>query len=92
MYASGYGFPNRSGGGGDSPSGEGEGDGKFCWGVNLDGGVNLRRIDFDHSNLFQGQKKLSVNSEHRLKSKLVWTVCTKSIKLKWKWYWCNDCS
>ena len=58
-------------GGGDSPSVEGEGDGKFCWGVNLDGGVNLRRIDFDHSNLFQGQKKLSVNSEHRLKSKLV---------------------
>ena len=50
---------------------EGEGDGKFCWGVNLDGGVNLRRTDFDHSNLFQGQKKLSVNSEHRLKSKLV---------------------
>ena len=91
MYASGYGFPNR-GGGGDSPSVEGEGDGKFCWGVNLDGGVNLRRTDFDHSNLFQGQKKLSVNSEHRLKSKLVWTVCTKSIKLKWKWYWCNDCS
>ena len=58
-------------GGGDSPAVEGEGDGKFCWGVNLDGGVNLRRIDFDHSNLFQGQKKLSVNSEHRLKSKLV---------------------
>ena len=50
---------------------EGEGDRKFCWGVNLDGGVNLRRIDFDHSNLFQGQKKLSVNREHRLKSKLV---------------------
>ena len=70
MYASGYGFPNRSGGG-DSPSVEGEGDRKFCWGVNLDGGVNLRRIDFDHSNLFQGQKKLSVNREHRLKSKLV---------------------
>ena len=45
MYASGYGFPNRGGGGGG-------GDGKFCWGVNLDGGVNLRRIDFDHSNHF----------------------------------------
>ena len=43
MYASGYGFPNRGGG---------EEDRKFCWGVNLDGGVNLRRIDFDHSNLF----------------------------------------
>ena len=39
-------------GGGNSPSVEGEGDGKFCWGVNLDGGVTLRRIDFNHSNLF----------------------------------------
>ena len=64
-------FQIEVGGGGDSPAVEGGGDGKFCWGVNLDGGVNLRRTDFDHSNLFQGQKKLSVNSEHRLKSKLV---------------------
>ena len=31
---------------------------------------------------FQGKKQLSVNIEHQLKSKLTWTVCPKSMKLK----------
>ena len=33
---------------------------------------DLRKSDFDHSNLFQ------------LKSKLAWLVCTKSMKIKTK--------
>ena len=54
----------------DSPTVEG--DGKFCWGrgFNLYGGGNLRRSNFDHLILFQGQKQHSVNIEHLLKSKL----------------------
>ena len=28
---------------------------------------NLRRSDFDNSNLFQSEKQLSVNNEHQLK-------------------------
>ena len=38
-------------------------------GFDLHDGGNLRS-DFDHSNLFQGQKQHSVNIEHLLKSKL----------------------
>ena len=43
-------------------SGEMEGDGKFCYGINLYGGGNLRRSDSDHSNFFQGQKQHVVNT------------------------------
>ena len=51
---------------------------------------NLTRSDFDHSNLFQSQKQHSVNTEHRLKWKLAYSLCTKSMKLKLKWYRNND--
>ena len=44
-------------------------------------GRNLRRSDFDHSNLFQSLKQHSVNTEHWLKSKLAWPVFTNSMKL-----------
>ena len=67
----------------DSPSVKG--DGKFCWGrgFNLYGRGNLRRSNFDHSNLFQGQKQHSVNIERLLKSKLTWPVCTEyEVKIK----------
>ena len=40
------------------------------WGIFSPGEVNLRRSGFDNSNLFLGQKQLSVNAEHQLKSKL----------------------
>ena len=53
-----------------------------------DGG-NLRRSDFDHLNLFQGQKQYSVNIENWLKSKMARPGPTMSMKLKWKWYSCN---
>ena len=38
----------------------------------------------------KGQKQHSVNIERWLKSKLPWPVCTKSMKLKYKWCRCND--
>ena len=74
------------------------------WGISLSGGGseilfgdfifyddgNLRRSDFDYSNLLQGQKQHSVNIEHWLKSKLVWSVCTNSMKWKQKWYRSSD--
>ena len=36
----------------------------------LPGERNLRRNDFDNLNLFQSEKQLSVNTEHKLKPKL----------------------
>ena len=63
LHASGQGFPNRGGGRGIPLSGGG-------WEILLGGfnsydDGNLRRSDFDHSNLFQGQKQHhSVNIEH----------------------------
>ena len=47
----------------DSPSVEE--DGEICWGrvFNLYGGGNLKRSNFDHSNLVQGQKQHPVNIE-----------------------------
>ena len=58
--------------------------GKF----NLYGNVNLRRSDFDHSNLFQCQKQHSVNIEHWLKSKLTcvykeYEIKTKMVQEQW---------
>ena len=44
--------------------------GNFAGGIFLDDGENLKRSDFDHSNLFQSKKHHSVNAEHQLKSKL----------------------
>ena len=38
--------------------------------VFLLGGWNLKRFVFDHSNIFQSQNQLSVNTENQLKSKL----------------------
>ena len=35
----------------------------------LPGEGNLRRCDLGNSNLFQSKKKVSVNTEHQLKSK-----------------------
>ena len=51
--------------------GGGGGIGNFTrvGGIFLSGEGNLRRIDFDNSNLFQSEKQLSVNTEHQLKSK-----------------------
>ena len=46
-----------------SNSAKGYGDGKFAWGIFLSGGGNLTRSDFGDSNLFQSQKKHSVNVE-----------------------------
>ena len=69
------GFPNSS-------SGWGESEILLEW-TFLPVGGNLRRSDFDNSNLFQ---QLSVNTEHQLKPTLAWSVCTKSMKLKKKWY------
>ena len=60
-------------------------------GIFLSACGNLTRSDFDNLNLFQSQKQHSINSENRLKSKLAWPVCAKSM-LKWKWYRSNDCS
>ena len=67
------GFPNSSNGWGESEI-------LLEW-TFLPGGGNLRRSDFDNSNLFQ---QLSVNTEHQLKPTLAWYVCTKSMKLKKK--------
>ena len=53
MHAPDQVFPNR-GCGELHISGGMEGDGKFCCGINLYGGGNLRRSDFDHSNFFRG--------------------------------------
>ena len=58
----------------------------------LPGEGNLRRSNFDHSNLFQSCEQLSVNTKHQLKSKLAWPKCTKTMKLKQKWNRSNDCS
>ena len=66
--------------------------GNFGRGIYLLGSGNLTRKDFDHSNLFQSLKQHSVDTERRQKSKLAWPVCTKSIKLKEKWYKRNDYS
>ena len=60
MHASDQGFPKRWWGE-FHVSGEMEGDGKFCYGINLYDGGNLRRSDSDHSNFFQGQKQHVVN-------------------------------
>ena len=67
------GFPNSSNGWGESEI-------LLEW-TFLPVGGNLRRSDFDNSNLFQ---QLSVNTEHQLKPTLAWYVCTKSMKLKKK--------
>ena len=48
----------------------------------LDGG-NLRKSNLDHLNLFQSWKQLSVNTEHKLKSKLAWPVY-KEYEINWK--------
>ena len=45
---------------------------------------NLRRSDFDNSNLIQSLKQLSVNTENQLKSEVTWPKCPKSMKLKQK--------
>ena len=55
------GFPNR--GGGEFPLGEVRWE-IFLGGFTLYGGENLRRSDFDHSNLIQGQKQHSVNMQY----------------------------
>ena len=44
--------------------------GNFAGEFNLYDDGNLRRSDFDHLNLFQGQKQHSVSVEYQLKSKL----------------------
>ena len=64
----------------------------FAGEIFLPGEGNLRRSDFDNSNLFQSLKQLSVNTEHQLKSKLKWPMCPKSMKLKQKWSRNNDYS
>ena len=43
---------------------------EHCWGIFLPGGENLRRIDFDDSEIFQSWKEHFANTEHQLKSKL----------------------
>ena len=48
----------------------------------LSGSGNLTRSDFDHSKLFQSQKQIFVNIEHRFKSKLARLVSTKGMKLE----------
>ena len=64
-------------------------DGKFSWGgFTLYGGENLRRSDFDHSNLIQGQKQHSVNMQYWFKSKLTcvykeYEVKIKMVKVQW---------
>ena len=55
-------------GGKNSPSG---GESEILLGrIFLPGKGNLRRSDFDDSNLFQNKKQLSVNTDHQFKSKL----------------------
>ena len=44
--------------------------GNFAREFNLYDDGNLRRSNFDHLNLFQGQKQHSVSVEYQLKSKL----------------------
>ena len=56
--------------------------GMVAWEIFLLGAENLIKSDFDLLNLFQSQKQHSVNIEHQLKLKLVWPVCTRSMKLK----------
>ena len=69
-----------------------EGESKILLGVTFLLSVgNLRRSNFDHSNVSQSYKQLSVNIEHQLKSKLAWPVGTKSTKLK-QWHRRNDYS
>ena len=48
-------------------------------GIFLPGEGNLRRSDFDDSDLFQRKKQLSVNTEHQLKSKLTWPVLCQRV-------------
>ena len=48
----------------------------------LSGSGNLNGSDFDHSNLFQSYKQCSVNTDHRLKSKLATRIRKTSVKLK----------
>ena len=57
----------------------------LMWEIFLPGEENLRRSDFDDSNLFQSWKQPSVKTKHQLKSKLTWPVCPKSMNLKQKW-------
>ena len=69
------GFPNSAKRWGERPTPLVEGEWEILLGVDffLSGGGHLRRIAFDHSNLFQGKKHPSVNKlkfEHQLKSKL----------------------
>ena len=56
--------------------------GNLAGGIFLSGDRNLTMSGFDDSNLRQSQKKNSVNSEHRLKSKLERPVCVKSMKIR----------
>ena len=74
------GFPNSSGGGGGAEILLGE---FFYQVVRTWGGVTLA----SDSKL---KKKHAVNTEHQLKSTLVWPVCQKTMKLKQKWYRSND--
>ena len=50
----------------------------------LSGGGNLRKSDFDHSNISQSQKQLSVNIEHWLKSKISMTCVYKKYEVEIK--------
>ena len=79
------GFPNR--GGGESPLGEVRWE-IFLGEFTLYGGENLRRSDFDHPNLIQGQKQHSVNMQYWFKSKLTcvhkeYEVKIKMVKVQW---------
>ena len=76
------GFLNSVKGLGESEILLGGGGGGGGGGIFLLVGGNPRRSDFDHSNLFQSYKQVSVNTEYRLKSKLAWSLCTRSMKLK----------
>ena len=67
FYRTSQGFPNGVKVWGNPP--KGRRIETFVEGVLLPGGGNLRS-DFDHGNLFQRTKQLSVNTEQQLKSKL----------------------
>ena len=76
----------RGGGGGWWCVVLGGGIWRFYWmGIFLSDCGKLRRSNFDQWNLFQSQKQLIVNTEHWLKSKLAWPVCTKSMKFSCYW-------
>ena len=48
------------------------------------GDGNLRRSDFDHSNVFQSQKQHSVNIDRRIKFKISMTCEYKEYEVKIK--------